>query len=103
MLTADLRLSLADESADALDERRRRLDVGEVAGSGDRLEARARDGRAERVAVVRRGAAPIVRAPQEQGRQLDPVQPLAELRVVEVRLPRVERRRLAIARDHCEL
>src|SRR5207249_7181134 len=58
------RLSPADEPADALDEPRRLLDVGEVAGPGDRFEARAGDGGAKGVAIVCRRDEAIVGAPQ---------------------------------------
>src|SRR5262245_42253404 len=103
MIVPPLRLSLADERSDALDEGCRLLEVREVAGAGDRLEPRDGNRASVRVAVVGGSDESIVGTPQEHGRQRDPVQPLLELRIVEVRLPGVQRRGLAIAHDEREL
>src|SRR5262245_55047193 len=81
------------EGPDALDQRGGLLEVREVAGASDRLEMRAGNRRAIRVAVAVRRDEPVVGAPEEQRGHVDPMQPPPELRVVEVWLPGVEGRR----------
>ena len=46
---------------------------------------------------------PVLRAPQQQGRPVDAMQPALEARVVHVRLPAVEREGLAAAHDRRQL
>ena len=75
----------------------RLLEMGEMAGALDRLEPRALDQRAEAAAVFL-GQDAVGRAPQEQGRQTKPVQPVLELRIMHVRRPSKPGVRLPVAR-----
>ena len=85
------------EGERAAGEHLRLLEMGEVAGLVDQLEARARNGGAEGAAVALVDA--VVLAPQHQGRDADAVQPALELGVVHVGLPGEAAERFAVARD----
>ena len=73
------------------------LEVGVVPGRVDQLEARLRDERTERTTVGRRHD-PVARAPQDERGDGDPAEPPREVRVVHVRIPRVEAERLTVPR-----
>src|SRR6267378_2454052 len=78
------------------------LHVREMARFGDLLEFRSGNCRAEILAVGERREA-VVRAPQEERRNPDAVQPSSELRVVHVGVPREQRGRFAVARHRSQL
>ena len=67
-----------------------------MAGVGDRLGARLRHERGVALQVVRRDQS-VAGAADEQCGHRDPVQPVLELGIVHVRLPRDQRERLAVA------
>ena len=75
----------------------RLLDLRMMAGGLDHLEARARNALTERPTVPRRDD-PVAGAPQHEGGHPDATEPPGEPGIVQVRMPRVDAQRLAIAR-----
>src|SRR5437899_11680208 len=98
-----LRAAVADEAPNALDDSLGLLEVGKVSGALDELETGSWNGRAIGGPVILGADESIVGTPEEQRGHGDAVQPLGQLRIVEVRLPRVQRGGLAIARDDDQL
>src|SRR5262249_35286273 len=88
--------SLLQERDDAVDEDVGLLQLRMMSGTLDQIEARAGDRGTVRAPVVGRHD-PVTGAPQHEGRDSDPAEPGAELRVVQVRVPRVAAERLAVA------
>src|SRR5216683_2915834 len=93
----------------AVDERRQALDKGfglfpmrEMSCRGNDVEPGAGNFPPPTLAVVR-GDNAVLRAPQQQGRPVDAVQPALEARVVHVRFPAVERECFASAHDRRQL
>ena len=80
----------------------RLLPVREVSGIGDDVHTRAGNLGTPGLAVCCADDA-ILLAPQQQGRDVDAVQPALQMRVVHVGLPAEPRERLAAARDSGKL
>src|SRR5207245_5888262 len=91
------------EAPNGLDDSLGLLEVGKVSGALDELETGSWNGRAIGGPVILGADEPVVGTPEEQRGHGDAVQPLGQLRIVEVRLPRVQRGGLAIARDDGQL
>src|SRR5437660_8782447 len=81
-----LRAAVADEAPNALDDSLGLLEVGKVSGALDELETGSWNGRAIGGPVILGADEPVVGTPEEQRGHGDAVQPLGQLRIVEVRL-----------------
>src|SRR5258706_11554237 len=93
---------LARERYHPLHERSRLLDLRCGSGLRDNFHPRARDRRAVSFDILRADQ-PVAPAADQQGWQFEPTEPIAQLGIMHVRLPAIERERLAVARDYPEL
>src|SRR5207302_8048056 len=91
-----LHLPLQPELDDAARHGLRLLDMRKMARLRDRLERRT-GYRGAIAPAVFRGRETVARAPQEENRHADAMQPVLQLRVVHVRIPGKQRGRFAIA------
>src|ERR1700730_5944449 len=89
---------LVDKSRQALDKRFGLLPVREVAGLWDHLDPGSGYRLTPPLAISLRND-PVLRAPQQQGRQINPVQPAFEPRIVYVGLPAIKREGVSSLND----
>src|SRR5690348_7040837 len=73
-----------------------------MAGSFDELELRSRNACGEGAAVFGRDDA-VARAPHDESRHLDAVEPPREVGIVEMRLPRIQAERIPSPREEHQL
>src|SRR5260370_39939465 len=90
---------LAREREHPLHERAGLLDLRRVTGPGDRFDPRAGNRRAVRFEILL-AYEPVAQAADQQDRQFEPAEPVAQLGIMHVGLPGVERERLAGARRY---
>src|SRR5437879_8582835 len=97
-----LRAAVADEAPNALDDSLGLLEVGKVSGALDELETGSWKGRAIGGPVILGADEAVVGTPEEQRGHGDAMQPVGQLRIVEVRsrLSRGDRKSTRLNSSH---